>query len=87
MTPIEGMNCHPTRRVADLTATRHEAISADDFIADTIELDPSEATLALRRMRERFKNPTLDVAALIHKSEVQGLLQVATFMNEYQSFL
>jgi hypothetical protein len=64
-----------------------QAISADDFIADTIELDPSEAILALRRMRERFKNPALDVAALIHKSEAQGLLKVATFMDEYQSFL
>ncbi|MGR3538690.1 MAG: PIN domain-containing protein [Pseudooceanicola nanhaiensis] len=64
-----------------------QAISADDFIADTIELDPAEAILALRRMRERFKKPALDVAALIHKSEAQGLLQVATFMDEYQSFL
>jgi hypothetical protein len=64
-----------------------QAISADDFIADTIELDPSEAILALRRLRERFKNPALDVAALIHKSEAQGLLKVATFMDEYQSFL
>lgn len=64
-----------------------QAISADDFIADTIELDPSEAISALRRMRERFKNPALDVAALIHKSEAQGLLQVATVMDEYQSFL
>lgn len=45
------------------------------------------AILALRRMRERFKNPALDVPALIHKSETQGLLQVATLMDEYRSFL
>ncbi|MDE9452095.1 PIN domain-containing protein [Aliiroseovarius sp. Z3] len=64
-----------------------DAISADDFIADTIELDPSEAILALRRMRERFNNPALDVAALIHKAEAQGLLQVATIMDEYQALL
>lgn len=64
-----------------------QAISADDFIADTIELDPSEAILAVRRMRERFNNPTLDVAGLIHKAEAQGLLQVATIMDEYQSLL
>ncbi|PVA08874.1 PIN domain-containing protein [Pelagivirga sediminicola] len=63
------------------------AISADDFIADTIELDPSESILALRRMRERFENPALDVPALIHKSEAQGLLQVATLMDEYRSLL
>ncbi|WP_243613868.1 PIN domain-containing protein [Shimia aestuarii] len=64
-----------------------DAISADDFIADTIELDPSEAILALRRMRERFANPAIDVPALIHKLEAQGLLQVATIMNEYRAFL
>lgn len=64
-----------------------DAISADDFIADTIELDPSEAILALRRIRERFNNPALDVGALIHKAEAQGLLQVATIMDEYQSLL
>ncbi|MEX3314203.1 PIN domain-containing protein [Sulfitobacter sp. PS-8MA] len=64
-----------------------QAISTDDFIADTIELDPSEAILALRRMRERFKNPALDAAALIHKAEAHGLLQAATVMDEYQSFL
>lgn len=64
-----------------------EAIAADDFIADTIELDPTEAILALRRMRERFNNPALDVSALIHKAEAQGLLQTATLMEEYQAFL
>ncbi len=63
------------------------AIIADDFIANTIELDPSEAILALRHMREWFNNPTLDVAALIHKSKAQGLLQVATILDEYQSLL
>jgi len=34
-----------------------DAMSADDFIANTIELDSSEALFALRHMRERFKNP------------------------------
>jgi len=75
------------RGIRTLDTHAIQAISADDFIADTIELNPSEAILALRRMRERFRNPALDVASLIHKSEAQGLLQVATFMDEYQSFL
>ena len=64
-----------------------DAISADDFLADTIEIDPPEAILALQRMRERFENPAIDAPALIHKSEAQGLLQVATLMKEYKSFL
>ena len=64
-----------------------DAISADDFLADTIEIDPPEAILALRRMRERFENPAIDAPALVHKSEAQGLRQVATLMNEYKSLL
>ena len=63
------------------------AISADDFLADTIKLDPSEAISALRRMRERFKNPAIDVPVLIHKSAAQGLPQVATLMNKYKLHL
>lgn len=73
---------------ADVLAPHEiDAISADDFIADTISLDPIEAIQTLKRMRERFKNPGLDVEALIRKAEAQGLLQVATLMDEYQSFL
>ncbi len=62
-----------------------EAISADDFIADTIDPDPSEAVPALRRMRERFRSPVLDEPALIRKSEAQDLLQVVSLMNRYRS--
>lgn len=73
---------------ADVLAPHEiDAISADDFIADTISLDPIEAIQTLKRMRGRFKNPGLDVEALIRKAEAQGLLQVATLMDEYQSFL
>ena len=64
-----------------------DAISADDFIADMIDLDPPEAMFALRRMRKRFENPALVARALIRKSEAQGLLQVATMMDNYKSFL
>ncbi len=64
-----------------------DAISADDFIADTIDPDPSEAILASRRMRERIKNFALDVPTLIRKSEAQRLLQAATLTNEFKAFL
>ena len=64
-----------------------EAISADSFIADTFTLDRVEAIKALKRMRERLKSPSLDMAMLIRKAEAQGLLEVATLMDEYQSFL
>lgn len=64
-----------------------EVRSSDDFIADTIEVDPVEAILALRRMRERFKSPNLDVETIIHRAEAQGLLQTATLMQDYRSLL
>ncbi|MYA66494.1 MAG: PIN domain-containing protein [Gammaproteobacteria bacterium] len=73
---------------ADILAPHEiEAISADSFIADTFTLDPIEAIQALKRMRERLKSPGLDATALVRKAEAQGLLQVATLMDEYQSFL
>lgn len=70
-----------------LTPHGIETRTADDFIADTIELDPVEAILALRRMRERFKNPKLDVDTIIHKAEAQNLLQTAIIMDKYRSLL
>src|SRR6056297_2095541 len=44
-----------------------DAISADEFISDAIELDPLAAVVALRRMRERFKNPDMDAEALLQR--------------------
>ena len=70
-----------------LSPHKIEAISADDFIADIIELDPVEAIAALRRMRERFHKPQLDVPALIRKSESQGLFKVADIMNKFKVWL
>lgn len=64
-----------------------EVRSADDFIADTIAIDSAEAILALKRMRRRFKQPSLDVDAIIQKAEAQGLLQTATIMQEYRLLL
>jgi hypothetical protein len=41
--------------VADAEDRAARARSADQFIADTIALDPGKAVAAIRRMRERFK--------------------------------
>ena len=64
-----------------------EARSADDFIADAVDLHPSEAIAALKRMRKRFDSPALDVDALIHKAGAQELTQVATIMDKHRKFL
>lgn len=70
-----------------LTPHKIKAISADEFIADIVELDPAEALSALKRMRQRFHKPQLDVPALIRKSESQGLFKVADIMNKFKTWL
>ena len=64
-----------------------EALSADEFIANTIDLDRPEAISALKSMRERLNNPPMNVAELIQKTEAQDLPKVATFMNKFEKLL
>ncbi len=64
-----------------------EARSADDFIADAVDLHPGAAIFALNQMRERFNNPALDVDALIYKAGAQELTQVATVMKRHRMLL
>lgn len=64
-----------------------ETRSADDFIADTIELDDVTAISALHRMRERFQDPRLNAERLIQKAEAHGLLQTAMLMDHYRELL
>ncbi len=72
---------------AELEPHSIEACPADDFIADVIDLHPSEATLALKRMRERFNRPALDEEALIKYARKMNLPQVAAAMNEHRASL
>lgn len=51
-----------------------EVRSADDFIADTITLDPGRAVAALRRMRLRLKAPEKTAALLLLDMEAVGLI-------------
>ena len=64
-----------------------EAISADSFIADAIDLGGPEAVAALRIMRERFRKPEMDAEALILRIEQIGLTQTATMLQPYKSLL
>ncbi|MBB5741492.1 PIN domain-containing protein [Brevundimonas aurantiaca] len=50
-----------------------EVRSADDFLADTIALDPGRAVAAIRRMRERFKRPDRTAEQLLLDMEAAGL--------------
>jgi predicted nucleic acid-binding protein len=50
-----------------------EAKRADEFIADTIDLDTGRAIPVIRRMRQRFKRPEKTAEALLLDMEASGL--------------
>lgn len=50
-----------------------EAKKADEFIADTIDLDVGRAIPMIRRMRERFERPSKTPEALLLDMEASGL--------------
>ena len=60
-----------------------EAKSADDFLADCIDLDKVQAAAVLNRMRLRFKRPEYTWDAICQKVEAQGLTQSASLMQEF----
>lgn len=64
-----------------------DAIAADEFISDAIELDPLAAVVALRRMRERFKNPDMDAEALLQRIKARKLFQTAEILHQYLELL
>lgn len=64
-----------------------EAISADDFIADCIDLAGPEAVAVLRTMRERLKKREFDAEALLVRIEQIGLTQTATLLAPYKALL
>ncbi|MCH7629989.1 MAG: PIN domain-containing protein [Proteobacteria bacterium] len=80
----DNLKDFPQGVLADLNI---EAKSTDAFIADTIELDPGRAVGAIRRMRERFKNPALNAEALLLKIEAVGLTETADTLRSYLSVL
>jgi predicted nucleic acid-binding protein len=64
-----------------------EARSADDFIADTIALDPGRAIPAIRRMRLRFRNPAMTAATLLIDMEAHGLLATVDTLAPFSGSL
>lgn len=47
--------------------------TADDFIADTVDLDIGRAIPKIRQMRERLKRPEKTAEALLLDMEASGL--------------
>ena len=60
-----------------------EVKTSDEFIADTIDLDPLLAVRALARMRVRFKKPQLTPESLLLRFESQGFIQTADLLRPY----
>ena len=64
-----------------------EARSADDFIADTIALDPGRAVAAIRVMRERLKRPERSAEDLLLDMEAAGLVATVDVLRPHASSL
>lgn len=64
-----------------------EARSADNFIADTIALDPGRAIPAIQRMRLRFRNPAMTAATLLIDMEALGLLATVDTLAPFSGSL
>lgn len=64
-----------------------EAKSADDFLADCIDLDNVQAMAALNKMRLRFRHPEYTWDAICQKVEAQGLTQSASLMQAFSDVI
>lgn len=60
-----------------------DARSADDFVADTVALDPGRAVAAIRRMRRRFKRPDKTSDQLLLDMEAAGLTATVDVLRPY----
>lgn len=80
----ENLKDFPVGIVADLGI---EVKSADDFIADTIELDPGRAVAAIKRMRKRLRRPELDAEDLINAMDAAGLTESVNALQPYTASL
>ena len=74
----------PTEVLAPLDL---EVKSADEFIADTIDLDVGRAVAAVRQMRERFKKPEMSADALLLLMEARGLTLSLHMLREHVASL
>ena len=60
-----------------------EAKSADDFVADTIDLDQGRAVAAVRTVRERLKRPLIVPDDLLLTMEARGPRATADALRPY----
>lgn len=58
-----------------------ECMTADEFIADLIDLDQETAVTSIESMRVAFKRPEIDQAELVQRLWDRGLPQSATILK------
>lgn len=57
-----------------------QASSADEFLADMIDLYTPNAVAAIRTMRDRFRRPEISAEALVQRMELAGLNLTANLL-------
>lgn len=87
-----GASIIVTENLKDFTTTvlaPHgiEAKTANDFLADTIDLKPEKAAQALAAMRARFNNPAMTAEGLLLQMEARGLGDAADLLRDHASAL
>lgn len=60
-----------------------EPKSADEFIADTVDLDYRKSLAAIAALRARLKNPELTASELLERWRAQGLQKTAECLNPH----
>jgi hypothetical protein len=80
----ENLKDFPSKVLAPFDIT---PISADEFISDAIELDQLTAVAAIRKMRDRFKNPDMDAGELLQRIKDRKLFQTAETLNQFMELL
>lgn len=58
------------------------AVSADDFLASTFELYPSEGLAAMRAMRKEYRKPPYSPGEFIFDLQAKGLPKLASMLKE-----
>lgn len=83
-----GASIIVTENVKDFPAATLETLNieikpADDFIADTIDLDYDKSLNAIKMLRQRLKNPALTQSEILERWRGFGLQQTAEILNPH----
>lgn len=72
---------------AALDAYELEAKSADDFIADAVNLDAIRAAKAIKKLRRRLKRPEMTAQELLLRWEARGLKATAAEIAPFSGLI